>query len=253
MAKKLGTHTTSGAVAATSSTGTAIRIGDALFGITAGAETSLSYLGSFDGTTFTDKSATTGDFTQEHADAINKLIGGNVDVKGITGAGTKTGDVVHDVTKVEQAVAKKDATLAGIDMKLDLDIVTQGGTITIDGKTFTFETKDSTNTASTVINLAGLDKSEWVHAAVDKLSKVSEFTGADGRKWKIGSKNGDTIHIEQTSKTTTAGKELDSYKELTDLISAKGEAKTANNAGTKITINDAEVQEGNTLNIDGKR
>ena len=253
LAKKLGTHTTSGAVAATSSTGTAIRIGDALFGITAGAETSLSYLGSFDGTTFTDKSATTGDFTQEHADAINKLIGGNVDVKGITGAGTKTGDVVHDVTKVEQAVAKKDATLAGIDMKLDLDIVTQGGTITIDGKTFTFETKDSTNTASTVINLAGLDKSEWVHAAVDKLSKVSEFTGADGRKWKIGSKNGDTIHIEQTSKTTTAGKELDSYKELTDLISAKGEAKTANNAGTKITINDAEVQEGNTLNIDGKK
>ena len=254
LAKKLGTHTNTGAVAGTSTTGTAIRIGDGLFSIVAGAETNLTYLGSFDAANnFTAKTATAGDFSEELADSINSAIGGNVEVKSFSGAGVKTGDVVHETTKVAQATAKKDATLAGIDMKLDADLVVQGGTITIDGKTFTFETKDATKTGSTVINLAGLDKSEWVHAAVDKLSNVAEFSGADGRKWKIGVGGDDTIHFEQTVKSGTAGKELDSYDELTALISAKGEAKTANNAGTKITIDDAQVKEGNTLSIDGKK
>ncbi len=231
----------------------AIRIGNAAYTVGGtGSTITLTYAGRYDsatGTTFTAETAYTG--TADQAKAINGELGFDVAVKSVTTTdGTRQGDVIHKATNVGQAKAEVLASKAGIDIKLTADLITQGGTLTIDGKTFTFETEDATVTTAGTINVAtAKTDEERIHMAADLLSKEAEFNGADGRKWKIGvNGDGTTIHIDQTNPSNT-GKELKTYDDLVGVIEAKGETKTAANVGTNITITPDKVAEGNTLTI----
>ena len=247
----------SGAAVTAGATGAMIKIGDAAYSIAAsGTAVKLTYGGYYDAAgKFTKEAAFTGD--EAAAKSINNSLGFDVTVK-TTGTGvTQSGDVIHKATQVQQAKAEKLASKAGIDIKLTEDLLVDGATLTIDGHTFTIKTdaKKTTVTSSAgngVIDISGLEKDDMLHALADKLSAKTKFTGQDGREWQIGvNGDGTTIHIDQV-KDSTANK-LDTYDKLVGVIKAKGEAKTANNAGTKITIDDAQVKEGNTLSIDGKK
>ncbi|MCI9608971.1 MAG: hypothetical protein HFG07_01920 [Oscillibacter sp.] len=185
---------------------------------------------------------------------MNRDLGMEVSVKGLS-KGSVSGDVVHKTTQVQSAVAHVDATKAGIDLTLDSDIVKQGNKLVIDGKEITFELENATNTGSSIINLAdmkGKSEDEILHAAADRLSKLNTITGTENRTWKIGTgKDGKTIHIEQTTASST-GKELDTYEKLTSKISVMGSPAAAQGAGVSITVKPDKIAAGNRLNIDGQ-
>ena len=236
----------------------AIRIGNAAYTIGGtGSTITLTYAGRYDSATGTTyKAETTYSGTADQAAAINGELGFDVAVKSVTStAGTKTGDVIHKATNVEHAKAAVAASKAGIDINLS-DLVEHGNTLTIDGKTFFFKT-DATSSVTapagaTTIDVSAFKDEEKVHAAADLLSKQAAFTGQDSRQWKIGvSGDGTTIHIDQTVASGT-GKALDTYDKLTGVISAKGQATTAQAAGVTIEVTPDKVSAGNTLNIDGK-
>ena len=251
-----GGVTASGAAAA-GAAAVGVKIGNAAFtiGTATNGAIELTYMGRYEGATF--KKETTFSGTADEAKAINASIGQAVEYGNVTStAGSAvSGHPVHDTTKVTQAVAKENAGLAGIDLKLDANIVKNGNVVEIDGHKFQFKTSTTgftTVAGATEIDLTKEKEENWVHAAVDKLSQQNAFTGANGRSWKIGVGANDTIHIEQTVKSNT-GKELKKYDDLTALIKASGTPVKAANVGTKITITDANVKEGNVLTIDGKK
>ncbi len=239
---------------ATGGNGDGIRIGDAAFtiGTATNGAIEFTYAGRWDATG-TYKAETTFSGTADEAKAINDKLGFAVESGATTGSSVMSGHVVHDATKVEQAKAAVTAGLAGIDMKLNSDIVKNGNVLEIDGKKFQFKTSATGFTAATgatVIDLTAEKEENWIHAAADKLSQQAEFTGTEaGRKWKISVENGDTIHIEQSTAATDTTKVLDTYDKLTGLIKVTGDPVTAKNVGTKISITDAKVKEGNTLTI----
>ncbi len=215
----------------------------------------LTFAGSFDktGGTWQAGAAFKGD--EGVADAINAALGADVTVGKLTSAaGAVTGDVTHKVTQVDQAVAAKAATKAGIDINLS-DLVKDGNTLTIDGKTFFFKTNANTTATAgtTAIDVSAFGEDEWVHKAADLLSKQT-VTGQDNRTWKIGvNGDGTTIHIDQTQ-ASTATKELDTYAKLVGVISAQGQASGAKNAGTEITLTADKLAKGDTLTVlDGSK
>ncbi|WP_243152380.1 flagellin [Pseudoflavonifractor sp. 524-17] len=238
------------------------KIGDMVFTVGGNnAEITFTYAGRFDGGTFKAAAADTDGFTQAQADAINTAMGQGVKVSNAGGA-VQTGDVIHDTTKVEYAIAKSPSTMAGVDIKLTADLVKQGNTLTIDGTTYMFQTEATAPTASngeTIIDVSkGKTDEERIHMAVDLLSKQTAITGqtdgtANGRTWKISSAGGDTIHIDQTAGTTDTTKALKTYDDVASVISGQAAATAAKNVGTKIAVTDDKVVEGNTLTIDGKR
>ena len=231
----------------------AIRIGDAVYTVTGTDKITLTYAGRFEGTTY--KAETTFSGTADEAKAINESLGFDVQVKSVSNGTQAAGtDVIHKATTVEHAKAEVKATKAGIDINLTADLITQGGTLKIDGQTFVFQTDAATTpSGGTVINVsAAKTDEERIHMAADLLSKQT-ITGQNSRTWTIGvNGDGTTIHIDQTTASDT-GKELKTYNDLVGVIEAKGVATTAKNVGTKITVTDANVVEGNTLSIDGKR
>ena len=210
----------------------------------------------------------------------------------VTAAITTTYHAVHDTLKVTHAGAKVEAGYAGIDLKLTADMIINKGSLTIDGVTFNFYTdKDDYKAAKTggtdnatdgyykttdgktfhidLTDYADATDEERIHAAVDALSRTGAFTGQNDttlsgssgglnggtqRTWKITVKNDNTIHIEQYTKTNDPKQLIDTYDKLTKLISAKGEVRKDDlYHGTTITINEAELKEGNVLNIGGKK
>ena len=209
---------------------------------------SFAYHGVYDGTTVTEDA----EFSQAQADAINKLFGFGVSVTG-TGTAAQTGNVFHAMTNVDYAIAESPSSLAGIDMKLTADMIVQGGSLTIDGQTFVFQTEaGNAPTGGTVINVSSAKTDEErVHMAVDLLSKQT-VTGTANREYTISSKGNDTIHIDQTT-ASTAGSELAEQADLTALIKANGAAVKAANAGTKITVTDDAVVAGDAVSVDGKK
>ncbi len=264
----VGVSITNGANDSTNATNNnGIKIGDAVYKLTdnTNGTIKLELAGTFDdANNYTavanvgGSAATTAndnDFTPDQADDINDALGFTVTADNVSG-GTKAGEVVHNATNVTQAVAHQDATRAGIDLTLDETIVKQGNKLVIDGKEFTFELEDANNTAAGVINLAAEKAAgkDILHAAADKLSQQTEFSGVDdtARKWTIGTgKDNYSIHIEQTAKSTT-GKELDTYEKLTGKISVEGTPTAAKGKGVEITVDPSKIAAGNKLNIDGK-
>ncbi len=243
----------------------AIRIGNAAYTVGGtGSTITLTYAGRYDsatGNTFVAETAYTG--TADQADSINGELGFDVVVKSVTTTdGTRGGDVIHKATNVGQAKAAVNATKAGIDIKLTADLIKQGNTLTIDGKTFMFQTEATAPTApagvtATTINVsAAKTDEERIHMAADLLSKQAEFNGAGDdatRTWKIGvNGDGTTIHIDQTTASAT-GKALDTYDKLVGVISAKGTATAAKSAGTKITFDASKLNAGDALNIGGQK
>ena len=204
---------------------------------------------------------TTNEFNQTTADQINKELGMNVKLDSVTGAKAHGGDVVHETTTVTQAKAFKADSLAGVDLELTKDMVQDGAIIEIDGKKFTIQTGTQTPTGGdfnidlSADKAAGKTDDELIHILADKLSNQTEFTGADGRKWKIGSSNADgktTIHFEQTGKTTTAGNELKTEDILASKIKVTAPATADKGAGVAITVDTSKIAAGNKLNVDGK-
>jgi len=261
----IGVDKTTGEVnTAGASNNDAIKLGNGVYSIQANAgKIALTYEGYMDDEgNYTAKTANAGEFTSEQATKLNEGLGFSVTLGGVAGQGEKkSGDVIHAATLVDHAKAKVDAGMAGIDLKLTADIVKEGNKLTIDGTEYTFKTKtDSTLTGANVIDVSkATTDEERIHMAVDALSKktIAASATTEGRAWTISSKNGDTIHIEQTTGTDTAtyntAKALDNYELLTSKITANGQPTTAANAGTKISIVDSEVVEGNALTIDGKK
>ena len=246
----LGVKTADGTHDTTATNNDGIRSGDTVYTVGGtGGEIELTFAGYFeDGTTYVAAADT--DFTAEEAATMNQELGFSVSVGDVTN-GTKAGDVIHATTDVTEAVAGRDSGLAGIDMKLTADMIVQGGSLTIDGQTFVFQTEaGNAPTGGTVIDVSSASTDEErIHKAVDLLSQQAAF-GA--RNWTISSKGNDTIHIDQTT-ASTAGSELDELADLTALIKANGAPITAANAGTKITIDDSKIVAGDTLTIDGKK
>ena len=244
---------------ANTTSGDAIKVGDNVYKFETHADgIKVSLAGVFNGTNYQAASATpdstSKDFTEAQAEQMNKDLGMEVSVKGLS-KGSVSGDVVHKTTQVQSAVAHVDATKAGIDLTLNSDIVKQGNKLVIDGKEITFELENATNTGSSIVNLADMkDKTEdeILHAAADRLSKLNTLTGTENRTWKIGTgKDGKTIHIEQTTASST-GKELDTYEKLTSKISVQGAPAAAQGAGVAITVKADKIAAGNKLNIDDK-
>ncbi len=263
-----GVDKTTGVAATGAATNDAIKIGDFVFELGGtGSEVTLTYAGRFkDATTYVEAANDTDGFTQDQADAINAALGKGVKLSNAGGA-VQTGDVIHDTTKVDYAIAKSPATMAGVDIKLTPDLVKQGNTLTIDGTTYTFQTEatapkdaDGNPITTNVINVsAGKTVEEQIHMAVDALSKQAAITGADadgtanGRTWTISSAGNDTIHIDQTAGTTDTTKALKTYDDIAAVISGKAAATEAANVGTSIKVTDAKVVEGDGLTIDGKK
>jgi flagellin len=250
----LGVDKTTGKVNATSANNNdAIKLGNGIYSVTAASgKLTLAYEGYYDSENDKVIAAGTTEFTEEQAKEMNDALGTGIEVSGTTG-----GDYyVHATTTVDYAKPKTGAGLAGADVQLNSNIVSEGGTLTIDGNTYKFKVdKDSTLAGTDVIDVSSAtSEEERVHMAVDLLSKQGELTGTgDGgtRKWKIASAGNDTIHIEQSLASAT-NKAVDSMADLTELVSAKGKEVKAANVGTKITIDDTKVSEGDTLTIDGK-
>ncbi len=243
--------------------GNAVKIGDFVFDVAAnGSELNFTFAGmaktgglTANGAADTDKT-----FTAEQAKAINDAIGTGVEWS--AGADTtkiKDIGVAHNTTKVNYAQAITDSSLAGIDVTIDANLIKNNTKITIDGVEFTVYSDPSdtaTHNGATDLDIrAGKTDEERIHMLVDALSNKTVTATGDGagRTWKIEAKNGNTIHLDQTAATTNSANALNSYDKLKGVISAKGEATTAKNVGTNIKITDAEVKEGNTLTIDGKK
>ena len=179
----------------------------------------------------------------------NPTAGGGVTIKG--------GDVVHKTTNVTYADAGAKDAFAGIDLELNDKIVSNGGKLTIDGTTYTFKTDANdtsidSNDANTIDVSGETDPEKQLQKAADLLSQKT-VTGTAGRTYKIGA-SGTTIHIEQSTKTTTTlGNMLSSENDLKKLISATGEKVAATNTGTKITVDDSKITDGDTITVDGKK
>jgi len=217
------------------------------------------------------------EFTEAQAKAINDAIGQGVKkVAGGSADSLITGDVIHDTTKVDYAVAKSPSTFAGVDIDIS-SLVGHGNTLTIDGQTYMFQTKALDTTEQTAFDAAvaaagatkidvkaGKTEAERIHMAVDLLSKQATITGkavnadgtvgaANGRQWKISSVNGTTIHIDQIAATTDTTKALKTYADVAAVISGQTPATAEKQIGTNIKIENDKVAEGNTLNIDGTK
>ncbi len=258
-----------------------VKVGDFVFEVAAGGagELTFTYAGHFEnGTTYKAATATPApEFTADQAKAINDAIGQGVKkTTGGTADAVITGDVIHDTTKVDYAVAKSPSTFAGVDIDIS-SIVDHGNTLTIDGQTYMFQTKALSTTDQATFDAAvaaagatkidvskGKTEDERIHMAVDALSKQGPITGKDvnadgtvgaanGRTWKISSANGTTIHIDQTAPTTNTTKALKTYADVAAVISAQKPATDEKQIGTNIKINNDKVAEGNTLNIDGTK
>ena len=259
-----GAVKTDGDTAGAGDTVVGVKIGNAAYTIGAANNGAIefTYMGRYaDDGTFTAETTFTGDSNQ--ASAINNSIGIAVEAGNVTGDGVKAGHVVHDTTNVDQAKASVTAGLAGIDLKLDANIVKNGNVLEIDGKKFQFKTSatgftkaDGVDDADVIDLTSAKTDAERIHMAADLLSKKSTtaFTGTEaGRTWKIGVENGDTIHIEQittaTASATDATKVLDSYDKLTKLIKVNGKATSAKNVGTSIKVTDNKISDGNTITI----
>ena len=236
--------------ATTAANNNGVKIGDMVFTVGGtGSDITFTYAGHFEGTTF--KAAGAADFTEDQAKAINNAIGQGVSLKDAGGA-VKTGDVNHNTHDVTYAIAKSPSSLAGIDFKITADLVKDGTKLVIDGTEYTIHADPNDTTAAYTGNnidlRQGKDDAERIHMLVDALSgKVT--TANDGRTFQIESKGNDTIHIDQLTATTSAN---NTYDKLKGLFSASGTPVTAANVGTKITVTDSEVKEGDTLKIDDK-
>jgi len=251
-----------------------VKVGDFVFEVAAGGagELTFTYAGHFENGTYKVATGTPPpEFTKDQADAINAAIGQGVKkVTGGTADAVITGDVIHDTTKVDYAVAKSPSTFAGVDVDIS-SIVGHENTLTIDGQTYMFQTKALNTTEQAAfdakVTAAGATKidvskgktdPERIHMAVDLLSKQTAITGqtggaANGRIWKISSVNGTTIHIDQTAATTDTTKALKTYADVAAVISGQTPATAEKQIGTNIKIDNAKVAEGNTLNIDGTK
>ena len=218
--------------------GTSIRIGDYQFSIGAADTGKIEFTlegrvvaGTY--TSIADKA-----LTEDEVQAVNGLIGSAVSSKvDFAGDATKTSQTgvqqIHNTTKVQEAIAKKDATFAGIDLELNDAIVKEGNVLTIDGKSYIFKVNEDSKITGTngnadangniVIDLTsnntGIKITEnytKLHAAADLLSaqtiagkslkKDGDATKAadwitNGRNWTVSVKNGTTIHFDQTSAT----------------------------------------------------
>ncbi len=239
----------------------AVKIGDFVFSVGAAAngEVTFTFEGHFAGTDYKAKGGTDY-FTEDQAKAINAAIGQGVKmVAGGSADAVITGSPIHDTTKVEYAKAKTPSTMAGVDIDIS-KLVAQGNTLTIDGKTYMFQTEATAPTApngETIIDVsAGKTDEERVHMAVDLLSNEAKITGmtdgaTNGREWKISSAGGTKIHIDQIVGTTDTTKALKTYADVAAVISGTKPATSAENVGTNIKIDNAKVAEGNVLNIDG--
>jgi flagellin len=257
----IGVDKTTGVTNATAGNNNAVKIGDMVFSFTAAptdGKITFTYEGYMDGTTFKAKTGTgeSEEFTAAQAKAINDALGSGVKYVSSTG-GTVTGDVIHDTTQVSYAQAKTPSTKAGVDIKLTADLIKQGNSLTIDGKTFVFQTETTAPTLPTGATAIDVSKAtsdeERLHMAIDALSKQT-ITGQtdgtnNGRKWTISSAGKDTIHIDQTVATTDPTKALKTYDDVAAVISAKGTETAAKNVGTNITIDQSKITEGNTLTI----
>ena len=248
--------------AADATKNTALKIGSNVYTVakegTTGLKLTLTGVGA--GGTYkavtTSPTDATNDFDATTATTINSQLGMTVTLNNVNGATGQTGDAVHLTTQVKQAVAHKDASLAGIDLKLDAtNIVKDGYVMEVDGTKFVFQTETTKSAAvtsaegdgATVINVSkGTTDAEKVHMAADLLSQQAKFTGADGREWKIGSKGTDTIHFEQVKKSDD-GKELKNLTDVKGKIKVTGTPTNDKGAGVAITMDPTKVAVGNTL------
>jgi flagellin len=258
-----GVKDSTGVAESTVANNNAIKINGAVYKLDTSAGTvTLEYAGNNTGTAAADLKKYTANKTGEDFDAtlaatMNNDLGSTVSFDNVTN-GSTTGDIVHGTISVKEAAAKVNAQLAGEDVKLTSDIVTDGGTLTIDGHKFTFQTKSDADTAATAgdpdtINVSAYSKTaDQIHAAIDLLSQQTISDGAASRTWKIASVGNDTIHVEQTTGTDTTGTTIATESDFKKLISATGKATSKKNIGTTIEIDENALKEGDTLTIDGK-
>ncbi len=290
-----------GTAATAAGDGTSIRIGDYQFkiGTAAAGKIEFTLEGRLVNGTYT--AITDEPLSAEEAKAVNELIGTTVgaklDTTGVTTAGAKAElsgtQQIHNTTKVQEAVAKKDATLAGIDLTLDDTIIKEGNVLTIDGQSFIFKVdEDSEITGAngtqdadgnTIIDLTSSNTNikitedyTKIHAAADLLS-AQTITGksddkdgnptANGRTWTISVKNGTTIHIDQTAKTgngvgdktvfdADVMKPLDSKEKIEKLFELKDPSlvSSAKVAGNVLEVKDySKINAGDTIKVGGKK
>ncbi len=189
--------------------------------------------------------------TTAQAAAVNSAIGSGVTVTAAAGGsgevkGNGAGEIPHNTINVQQAVADVAGTRAGIDFDLSADsIVKDGYKLTIDDKTFVFKTDANSSVEAgdgeTLIDVSAYaTDSEKVHAAVDLLSNESTTN------FKIESKNGTTIHIDQKADSTNV---YDSEDKLHKVFSAT-DAGAAE--GIELTVTADKINSGDAIRVGDK-
>ncbi len=195
---------------------------------------------------------TTDVFNEAAANTINAAIGGTVTIAnapdgGNTGNTTTSGAVMHDTLKVTQAVAKVDGQRAGIDITLSEDLVEEGNTITIDGKTFTIVSKDAADVGENELNIdPSLDLSVAANKTAALHSIIDQLSHKETDNFKIESKGSSIIHIDQKLDST---KVYDTDAKLKAVVSAKG---PSTEAGTALTLTPDKIVAGDSIKVGDK-
>ena len=182
---------------------------------------------------------TAGGFTSAQADAFNAAINAKIT---ITGTDT-SGDIIHTPIDVARAEAAETGTRAHATLDLT-NVMKDGQTLTIDGKTFIFKTDaNSAVTGSanaTLIDVSGVTAGNQLEEAAKQLSNYSTTN------FEIGAgTNGTSIHIDQKVGNTNA---YDTEDKVKAVFSAK---KADTVATTTIGITNDKIKNGDALNING--
>ena len=210
------------------------------------------------GSTATKATNASAAFSSAAAAAFNNaMVGQSVTVTASgTGIGTKALlDPSHNIINITQARASSDGKRAGISLTLDATLVADGNKLTIDGKTFVFQTKGSADTLAKPADGSVIDVSKWTTAsgAVGTAAireAIAQLSNQTTTNFQIQGGSSNKIHIDQKASSTV---KYTSSAALKAVFSAQKPDTAAENAGVELKVTASKIVNGNTLNIDGKK
>ncbi len=211
--------------------------------------------------TYADVTTTYDALTTAQVNDINAEIAKGIGGLTVTATDvSQTNDIHHEFESITYAQAKEDGDLAGIDLKLNGDIVKDGNKLTIGNRTFVFKTDaSSTVTASganeQLINVSGSAETDRIRDALALMVSGGPIVITDGKNDQFHlSVKGDTLHIDQLKTTVDGTTDPIVFKaaDLKALFKAESPVVAGKNAGTSITLTPSAIKAGDSLTIEGK-
>ena len=202
--------------------------------------------------TFTATKAST-DITASDVTGFKTAINGDV----LLVNGTRTGgyasannptNVNHDVLDLVDPVANEPGGRLGVDIDIS-DLIADGNTLTIDGKTFTFHIgSTATNANSSTSTDIYIDTNKFTSASAVKREAARLLSHKDTTNFDIEfDQASGKIHIDAKATATVT------KAEMLAGISGKIAGAPEQVANTKLTIDEGALKEGNVISVDGKK